>query len=69
MFSHPTVLEPRTPTAPEPDHDPTLRAAAAVGVGGFAVAAVVAGLARPVTTRVAKPSAGWPRSTHHTPGS
>ena len=47
MFSHPTVLEPRTPTAPEPHHDLTLKAAAVVGVGGFAVAAVVTGLATP----------------------
>ena len=47
MLSHQIVLEPRTPTAPKPQQDSTLKAAAVVGVGGFAVAVVVTGLATP----------------------
>lgn len=44
MSSHPNVLEPRTPAAPEVHQDPILKAAGVVGVGGFAVATVITGL-------------------------
>ena len=47
MSSHQPVLERRAPTAPKPHQDLSLNAAAVAGVGGFAVAVAVTGLATP----------------------
>ena len=69
MSSHQPILERRAPTVPKAHSDLTLKSAAAVGVGGFAVAGVVTGLFTAGYDPRRKPSAGWPRSTPHTPGS
>ena len=44
MSSHQPILERRAPTVPKAHSDLTLKSAAVVGVGGFAVAGVVTGL-------------------------